>query len=706
MCSFYEGDEEYRYFDAPDELSSPHSSLSDRLELSTDCVEFDDRASNSFEFKVWAGTPRSVRERRGKFLDLMGLEDEINGTRRKRMTDRIMQNSGAVLRNSSFEDPFSSSKSSLSSLSSFSNDLRDVSKENGSVIFRAEKENNQNQLYQVLGLESLEQLGVAGELESSLSSTSAARKAIQREAEGVSDSIRKYDKVKSKWLSRLRLMTCTDKPAVANNLRRRNPCSKQETRVQTVKVRHCKKQWKELSALFIGQDFQAHKGAISTMKFSLDGQYLATAGKDSVVRVWQVLEDMRSAADIPEIDPSCMYFTLDHFSDPSPYIREKERMNKLRNLEKTPDSTCVIFPPRVFRILEEPLHQFHGHSGEILDLSWSKHNYLLSSSVDKSVRIWRVGFQQCLRVFPHSNYVTCIEFNPVDDNYFISGSIDGKVRIWEITGGQVVDWADVRDIISAVCYRPGGKGAVVGCLTGVCRFYDISDDHFQLESQLSLHSKKKTPCKRITGFQFLPQDPSKLMVTCADAKVRIISGTNVVRKFKGNRCSGNQLFASFTSDGKHIVSTSEDSNVYVWDYSDHGDLPASQPKVIKSWEKFSTDVSVAIPWSGLKSRKSRNSFQFRFLDRNSLTALPAYFSLSQHFILESYPRVSATWPEEKLFDSSPWALTMSAQKAQFEFLKSACQSRSSFHAWDLVIVTAGLDGRIRAFHNYGLPVAL
>ena len=53
--------------------------------------------------------------------------------------------------------------------------------------------------------------------------------------------------------------------------------------------------------------------------------------------------------------------------------------------------------------------------------------------------------------------VTSVQFNPVDDDYFISGSIDGKVRIWAILGCQVVDWTDVTDIVTAVCYRPDGK---------------------------------------------------------------------------------------------------------------------------------------------------------------------------------------------------------------------------------------------------------
>lgn len=53
--------------------------------------------------------------------------------------------------------------------------------------------------------------------------------------------------------------------------------------------------------------------------------------------------------------------------------------------------------------------------------------------------------------------VTSVQFNPVDDDHFITGSIDGKVRIWSASHCQVVDWADARGIVTAVCYRPDGQ---------------------------------------------------------------------------------------------------------------------------------------------------------------------------------------------------------------------------------------------------------
>jgi WD40 repeat protein len=53
--------------------------------------------------------------------------------------------------------------------------------------------------------------------------------------------------------------------------------------------------------------------------------------------------------------------------------------------------------------------------------------------------------------------VTCVQFNPIDEKYFISGSLDGKVRIWDVLDKRVTDWADTRNIITALSYQPDGK---------------------------------------------------------------------------------------------------------------------------------------------------------------------------------------------------------------------------------------------------------
>ncbi|KAI3471239.1 hypothetical protein Pfo_027902 [Paulownia fortunei] len=712
--------EESQFFDAQEHIAQEPDFVSD-----CPCIR-------NWEYDVWISAPQSVRERRWKFNRWMGLSlDGFEGENPVDTCDnskggfsvgdihRIMEDSGAVLRTSSIEDEFSSSRSSVSIWNTEDLDLSegvDLSDcRNGNVNFNGGSECTVDGMVENERLGNTRVMGLEQELSSvkfeNVSQFSpSVQQFVQREIEVNVNTPRTMNKLKNRWLGKLRSMNCM----MSRNMKDDNVGSSgfsqvQGTRIRRVGVRHCGRRLKELSALFTGQDIQAHEGSILSMKFSLDGQYLASAGEDKIVRVWQVVEDERSdTIDIPDADPSCVYFSVNHLSELGPLMVDKDRLNKSESLQRTQDSACIIFPSKVFRIFEKPLHVFKGHSGDILDLSWSKNNCLLSSSVDKTVRLWRVGVDQCIKVFWHSDYVTCIQFNPVNDDYFISGSIDGKVRIWEIGGCKVVDWTETRDIITAVSYRPDGQGGIIGSITGSCRFFDLSDNHFQLGAQMCLTSKK-SPSKRITGFQFLPQDPSKILVTCADSKVRIVDGMNVIGKYKGLRNAGNQISASFTSDGKHIVSASDDSNVYIWNYADKGKSSFSKPKpkAIRSFECFSSDASVAIPWSGLKTGNSEDGLISSKLHESSTNSLPFSSStLSQVYFLDSSSKGSATWPEEKLPISSPQAVTSPISKSQYKLFKTSCQSSSNSHAWGLVIVTSGWDGRIRSFINYGLPVSL
>ncbi|CAL9239905.1 unnamed protein product [Arabidopsis halleri] len=59
---------------------------------------------------------------------------------------------------------------------------------------------------------------------------------------------------------------------------------------QWVKVRHSGKSHKDLSALHMCQEIQAHQGGIWTMKFSPDSYLLASAGEDCAIHVWEVQE--------------------------------------------------------------------------------------------------------------------------------------------------------------------------------------------------------------------------------------------------------------------------------------------------------------------------------------------------------------------------------------------------------------------------------
>nr|GMD05507.1 WD repeat-containing protein 44-like [Ipomoea batatas] len=208
-------------------------------------------------------------------------------------------------------------------------------------------------------------------------------------------------------------------------------------------------------------------------------------------------------------------------------------------------------------------------------------------------------------------------------------------------------------------------------MDGSCRFYDVVDNCLQMGSQVCLHGKKKLSQNRIVGFQFCPDDTSKVMVTSADSQIRILNGSDIICKFKGVQNSAGLVPATFTSDGKHVVSVTEDSNVCIWNYNE-----LQTTKTVRSYENFySQNASVVIPWCGLKTDPVGSLQPGSILSNGKALEKSLSFStdLSRGFSFDSQFKGSATWPEENLPNLSP-SPSPAVSKSDYKFLKSAWQS--------------------------------
>ncbi|KAH0994006.1 hypothetical protein GBA52_005489 [Prunus armeniaca] len=506
---------------------------------------------------------------------------------------------------------------------------------------------------------------------------------------------------------------------------------------ERVRVRQYGKSCKELTAMYKSQEIQAHNGSIWSIKFSLDGKYLASAGEDCVIHVWKVMESERKGDLLMEKSEDSNFNLLFSNGSPEPSSVspnvdnhvEKKRRGRSSISRKSLSVDHYVIPETVFALSEKPISSFQGHLDDVLDLSWSKSQHLLSSSMDKTVRLWHLSTKTCLKIFSHSDYVTCIQFNPVDDRYFISGSLDAKVRIWSIPDRQVVDWNDLHEMVTAACYTPDGQGALVGSYKGSCRLYNTSENKLQQKSQINLQNKKKkSHQKKITGFQFAPGSSSEVLITSADSRIRVVDSIDLVHKFKGFRNANSQISATLTANGKYVVSASEDSHVYIWKHeADSRPSRSKSVTVTRSYEHFHCqDVSVAIPWPGVGDSWGLQDAEQNGLDNNldevstanhpptpvevangnegsrsasGCTNSPLHGTISSASNTYFFDRISATWPEEKLL----LATRNRSPRVSFDFTNGFSPNMT---AWGMVIVTAGLRGEIRTFQNFGLPIRI
>ncbi|XP_060526545.1 WD repeat-containing protein 44 [Cylas formicarius] len=313
-----------------------------------------------------------------------------------------------------------------------------------------------------------------------------------------------------------------------------------------------------------------HDGPIWCMKFSMCGRLLATAGQDKILRIWVVrdaypfFQDMRTKYNAEKVSPTPSQESLvSHHSTDTTNLAAFEALS-------AEEASRLTFMPK-------PFCTYSGHTSDLLDVSWSKNYFILSSSMDKTVRLWHISRKECLCCFQHIDFVTAIVFHPRDDRYFLSGSLDGKLRLWNIPDKKVAVWNEVEGnpkLITAANFCQNGKFAVVGTYDGRCIFY--STDQLKYHTQIHVRSSRGRNAvgRKVSGIEPMPGE-DKILVTSNDSRIRIydLRDLNVSCKYKGKGYvnTSSQIKASFSHDGKYIVSGSENRDIYVWkthhDYS-------------------------------------------------------------------------------------------------------------------------------------------
>ena len=166
-----------------------------------------------------------------------------------------------------------------------------------------------------------------------------------------------------------------------------------------------------------------NKTSLNAIAVSDDGKILASAGDDGDIQIW--------------------------------------------NLNNKNDLTLAKCPPLLRRLT--------GHTGAITDLVFTPDGNLISSSWDKTIRLWQVKTGQLIHTLTgHSQIVNAIALSN-DGTILASGSQDKTIRLWDLTKGKLREIIEGHSLgVVSLAISPDGQILASGSGDGTIKLWDLA----------------------------------------------------------------------------------------------------------------------------------------------------------------------------------------------------------------------------------------
>jgi WD40 repeat protein len=208
----------------------------------------------------------------------------------------------------------------------------------------------------------------------------------------------------------------------------------------------------------------------------------------------------------------------------------------------------------------ETIRIFSGHTAEVWDVVFSPDGkYLLTGSADQTARLWDAMNGETVQVFSgHIGSVDAVAFSP-DGKYVVTtGSTDKTARLWNIASGKTMHiFVGHSDLVIRVAYSPDGKYMLTASVDGTVRLWDPAAG-----SEVRVFDHPSVP----GAIAFSP-DGKYIATGCEDNKVRMwdVNNGELVREFMGHE--GFVQGVRFSPNGRFLLTGSADKTVRLWDLS-------------------------------------------------------------------------------------------------------------------------------------------
>jgi serine/threonine protein kinase/Tol biopolymer transport system component len=221
--------------------------------------------------------------------------------------------------------------------------------------------------------------------------------------------------------------------------------------------------------------FKGHEGSVTSLAFSPDCQFLASASFDGTIKIWELASQQ-----------------------------------------------LIVRVPRV---------SFRGHENMINSLSFTQDGRRLASAGhDRIVRIWNVSLSGAAPALTalstlsgHSSSINAVSFSP-NGNFLASASGEtsdvfrpGEVKIWDLPDcRELLSLGEHTATVTSLAYHPDGKLLATASCDRTIRIWDVSPDRGSRTSLVTLQGHGKT----VRSVAFSP-DGKQLASASEDQTIKV-----------------------------------------------------------------------------------------------------------------------------------------------------------------------------------------
>jgi len=256
-----------------------------------------------------------------------------------------------------------------------------------------------------------------------------------------------------------------------------------------------------------------------------------------------------------------------------------------------------LYNPKRIRTLQ--------HDESVTDFAWSRLNdMIISTSTDKTIRIWQVRNGECIRTIQDDSPTTCCCFHPVNDDIIVVGNGKGVLKIYSLSSGKLVRKETLEKtemllnvtgqlninkltgltytntIVTSLTFNGNGSILFVADNKGSVRTFMFNDKLFNLSlvGKTLVSKGKPVSSVRFKEWGLGSETHDSLIVNACDSTVKLYwiqktptTNSQIVleRSFpiknKREAIRGNFCPIRANRDGACIVSGSENGTIFIFD---------------------------------------------------------------------------------------------------------------------------------------------